>query len=109
MAILRGGCTDHLHRVIDELAEAGLPAIEVTLNTPGALDALRRASRRLGPAVVLGAGTIRKPSDVDDAGAAGVSLVVSGPVVGDALHPGDVAALAGRAARLPAAIEEPRR
>jgi 2-dehydro-3-deoxyphosphogluconate aldolase / (4S)-4-hydroxy-2-oxoglutarate aldolase len=77
VAILRAQSGDHLDRVIDALAEAGLPAIEVTLNTPGALDALRRATVRLGPAVALGAGTIRRPSEVEDAAAAGATFIVS--------------------------------
>jgi len=77
VAILRNRSGEHLDRVLDTLAEAGLPAIEVTLNTPGALDSLRRASDRLGPAVALGAGTLRKPSDVDDAAAAGATFLVS--------------------------------
>jgi Entner-Doudoroff aldolase len=77
VAILRGRRAEHLDRVLDTLVEAGVASLEVTLNTPGALDCLRRAAGRLPAGVRLGVGTVRRVSDVDEAVAAGATFVVS--------------------------------
>jgi 2-dehydro-3-deoxyphosphogluconate aldolase / (4S)-4-hydroxy-2-oxoglutarate aldolase len=71
--------------VIDELAQArplaealvrgGLPALEVTLRTPVALDAIRAMAEV--PGGVVGAGTLLTPSDVKAAKAAGAIFGVS--------------------------------
>lgn len=71
--------------VIDDLAHAaplakalvagGLPALEVTLRTPCALDAIRAMSDVEGG--VVGAGTLLTPADVKAAKAAGAKFGVS--------------------------------
>jgi 2-dehydro-3-deoxyphosphogluconate aldolase / (4S)-4-hydroxy-2-oxoglutarate aldolase len=71
--------------VIDELAHAkplaealvagGLPALEVTLRTPVALDAIRAMAEV--PGGVVGAGTLLTPADVKAAKAAGATFGVS--------------------------------
>ena len=71
--------------VIDDLAHAaplaqalvagGLPALEVTLRTPQALEAIRAMSQV--PGGVVGAGTLLTPADVKAAKAAGASFGVS--------------------------------
>ncbi len=71
--------------VVDDLAHAanlaralvagGLPALEVTLRTPVALDAIRAMAEIEGG--VVGAGTLLTPADVKAAKAAGVKFGVS--------------------------------
>lgn len=71
--------------VIDDVARArglaealvagGLPALEVTLRTPAALDAIRIMAEV--PGGVVGAGTLLTPADVKAAKAAGASFGVS--------------------------------
>ncbi|OYZ99664.1 MAG: keto-deoxy-phosphogluconate aldolase [Rhodobacterales bacterium 17-64-5] len=71
--------------VIDDLAQArglaealvagGLPALEVTLRTPAALDAIRAMAEV--PGGVVGAGTLLTPADVKAAKAAGARFGVS--------------------------------
>lgn len=71
--------------VIDDLAHAaplakalvagGLPALEVTLRTPCALDAIRAMGEIAGG--VVGAGTLLTPADVKAAKAAGAKFGVS--------------------------------
>ncbi len=71
--------------VIDEIAHAaplaralvagGLPALEVTLRTPAALDAIRAMAEVEGG--VVGAGTLLTPADVKAAKAAGARFGVS--------------------------------
>lgn len=71
--------------VIDELAHAvpiaealvrgGITALEVTLRTPCALDAIR--AMKQVPGAVVGAGTVLDPGDLDDALDAGAEFIVS--------------------------------
>lgn len=64
------------------LVAGGLPALEVTLRTPAALDAIRAMSEVEGG--VVGAGTLVTPADVKAAKAAGARFGVS-PGATDAL------------------------
>jgi 2-dehydro-3-deoxyphosphogluconate aldolase/(4S)-4-hydroxy-2-oxoglutarate aldolase len=57
------------------LIRGGLPALEVTLRTPAALEAIREMARVPGGAV--GAGTLLTPADVEAAKAAGATFGVS--------------------------------
>ncbi len=57
------------------LVAGGLPALEVTLRTPAALDAIREMAAVAGG--VVGAGTLLTPKDVEDAKAAGATFGVS--------------------------------
>ncbi|MFG3493875.1 bifunctional 4-hydroxy-2-oxoglutarate aldolase/2-dehydro-3-deoxy-phosphogluconate aldolase [Streptomyces sp. NPDC047928] len=72
--------------VIDDAADAvplaralvagGLPAVEVTLRTPAALDAIRAVAAEV-PDAVVGAGTVVSPGSVAAAVAAGARFLVS--------------------------------
>lgn len=64
------------------LVAGGLPALEVTLRTDAALDAIREMSEVAGG--VVGAGTLLTPRDVENAKAAGAKFGVS-PGATDAL------------------------
>lgn len=71
--------------VIDDVAQAlplaealvagGLPALEVTLRTPAAIDAIRLMAQV--PGAVVGAGTVLNPRDLDRALEAGARFIVS--------------------------------
>lgn len=58
------------------LAGGGLPAIEVTLRTPAALDAIRAIAGEV-PEAVVGAGTVIAPEQAGEAVAAGARFLVS--------------------------------
>lgn len=58
------------------LVAGGLPAIEVTLRTPAALDAIRAIADGV-PQAVVGAGTVVSAAGVADAVAAGARFLVS--------------------------------
>ncbi|WHM33245.1 bifunctional 4-hydroxy-2-oxoglutarate aldolase/2-dehydro-3-deoxy-phosphogluconate aldolase [Streptomyces sp. BPPL-273] len=72
--------------VVDDLADAvplaralvagGLPAIEVTLRTPVAVDAIRAIAGEV-PGAVVGAGTVITPDQVGEVVAAGARFLVS--------------------------------
>jgi 2-dehydro-3-deoxyphosphogluconate aldolase/(4S)-4-hydroxy-2-oxoglutarate aldolase len=71
--------------VIDDVADAvtiaqalvagGLPALEVTLRTPVALEAMREMAQV--PGAVVGAGTVLSPAQLDEALNAGARFIVS--------------------------------
>lgn len=65
----------HARPLAEALVKGGLPALEVTLRTPCALDAIRAMSQV--PGGVVGAGTLLTPADVKAAKAAGATFGVS--------------------------------
>ena len=65
----------HARPLAEALVKGGLPALEVTLRTPVALDAIREMSQVEGG--VVGAGTLLTPQDVEFAKAAGALFGVS--------------------------------
>jgi 2-dehydro-3-deoxyphosphogluconate aldolase/(4S)-4-hydroxy-2-oxoglutarate aldolase len=58
------------------LVAGGLPAIEVTLRTPVALEAIRAVADEV-PEAVVGAGTVITPEQVEESVAAGARFLVS--------------------------------
>ena len=58
------------------LADGGLPAVELTLRTPAALDAIRAIAAEV-PEVLIGAGTVTTPEQAEAAAAAGARFLVS--------------------------------
>jgi len=90
--------------VIDEPAHAvpiarallagGIPIIEVTLRTPGALDAIRAITGTV-PDMVVGAGTVTTPALVRQAADAGAQFLVSPGTTGRLLAAMDDAGLPG--------------
>ncbi|WP_374643746.1 bifunctional 4-hydroxy-2-oxoglutarate aldolase/2-dehydro-3-deoxy-phosphogluconate aldolase [Tabrizicola sp.] len=65
----------HARPLAEALVAGGLPALEVTLRTPVALDAIRAMAGV--PGGVVGAGTLLTPADVKAAKAAGATFGVS--------------------------------
>ena len=62
-------------RLAETLVHAGLPVLEVTLRTPGALDAIRQMSKVAG--AIVGAGTVLDQQQLDAALEAGSRFIVS--------------------------------
>jgi 2-dehydro-3-deoxyphosphogluconate aldolase/(4S)-4-hydroxy-2-oxoglutarate aldolase len=60
----------------DALAEGGLPAIEVTLRTPAALDAIARLQKER-PRLLIGAGTVVTGAQMKTCAAFGVKFAIS--------------------------------
>jgi 2-dehydro-3-deoxyphosphogluconate aldolase/(4S)-4-hydroxy-2-oxoglutarate aldolase len=65
----------HARPIAEALVEGGLPALEVTLRTPCALDVIREMSKVEG--AVVGAGTVLNPDDVKASMDAGARFLVS--------------------------------
>lgn len=58
------------------LVDGGLPAIELTLRTPAAVDAIA-AVKRAVPGIAVGAGTVLTAAQIDDVRAAGADFLVT--------------------------------
>jgi 2-dehydro-3-deoxyphosphogluconate aldolase/(4S)-4-hydroxy-2-oxoglutarate aldolase len=98
VAVVRLESAAHLRRVVDALVEGGIRAVEVTMTTQGALEALKEQSAALGDSVVLGAGTVLDGETARMAVAAGARFVV-GPTLCPGMirvcHRYDVASIPG--------------
>ncbi len=77
VAILRGIAPDEVEGVAGVLAEAGFEAIEVPLNSPEPFASIERLARGFGAKLLVGAGTVLEPGDVDRLRDAGGRLMVS--------------------------------
>ncbi|QGV77018.1 bifunctional 4-hydroxy-2-oxoglutarate aldolase/2-dehydro-3-deoxy-phosphogluconate aldolase [Streptomyces ficellus] len=77
IAILRSGSARHLTTTADTLHQAGLRAVEFTLTTPGALDALHEYAGSKPSGMALGAGTVITPSQAHRAVEAGATYLIT--------------------------------
>ncbi|WP_433890309.1 bifunctional 4-hydroxy-2-oxoglutarate aldolase/2-dehydro-3-deoxy-phosphogluconate aldolase [Streptomyces sp. CA-111067] len=86
MAVLRSAGPAGLPPVAGALAAGGVNCLEVSLTTPGALDALARIADALGPRAAVGAGTVLTVAQARDALAAGARFLVAPVVDGDVIR-----------------------
>ncbi len=78
IAILRGDfAVDDMLRLGEALLAGGVTVLEVTLNSAAALEALPALRKRLGHAMLIGAGTVRYGTQVQPALEAGAQFLVS--------------------------------
>ena len=77
VAILRGDFGGREEEIVTVLIEAGITAVEVTLNSPGALDSINRLASRFGSHIAVGAGTVLRANEVEAAADAGARFIVS--------------------------------
>jgi 2-dehydro-3-deoxyphosphogalactonate aldolase len=98
IAILRGVKPDEAEAIASVIVEAGFGAVEVPLNSPDPLNSIETIARKWGDQIVVGAGTVLSPDQVDRVSSAGAKLVVApngdGAVIGRARDLG-LAALPG--------------
>jgi len=78
--------TEHAARSLTScLVDSGVRALEFTLDTEGALDAIRIARSIAGDRAAIGAGTVLDVAQVDQAEAAGAQFIVSPDVSPDVI------------------------
>lgn len=77
VAILRGDFGGRESELVAVLHEAGLTAVEVTLNSPGALTIIEKLATQFGTQMAVGAGTVLTVADVEQAAASGACFIVS--------------------------------
>jgi 2-dehydro-3-deoxyphosphogluconate aldolase/(4S)-4-hydroxy-2-oxoglutarate aldolase len=77
IAILRGISEETAAPIAQALADGGIIFLEVTLNTEGALDMIRRIKASFGHKLRIGAGTVLNLSMAKEAVAAGAEYILS--------------------------------
>lgn len=77
IAIVRGVEEAHIDPLADALYDGGIRAMEVTLNTQGALNMISRLQDRVGESLYIGAGTVIDLDDAKKAIAAGAGYLVT--------------------------------
>jgi len=77
MGILRGVSSERLEPLLETAAGSGLRTLEITLNTPGAEDLIRKASRISCGRLTLGAGTVLDLDGLKGALDAGATFIVT--------------------------------
>jgi 2-dehydro-3-deoxyphosphogluconate aldolase/(4S)-4-hydroxy-2-oxoglutarate aldolase len=77
LGILRGITSAELEPLFETIVASGLQAVEITMNTKGAAELIRRAVRLYGKKLMIGAGTVLNLTDLRTALRAGATFIVS--------------------------------
>ena len=77
VAILRGCAPERVMDIVAALADGGVRLLEITLNSPGALDLIREVAGRMGDRLLVGAGTVLTPAEAELAIDAGAKFILS--------------------------------
>ncbi|HEY8614740.1 2-dehydro-3-deoxy-6-phosphogalactonate aldolase [Phenylobacterium sp.] len=77
VAIVRGIRPDEVLDHAAALLEAGVPGIEVPLNSPDPIESVRALATEFGDRMVVGAGTVLTPERVEAVAQAGGRIIIS--------------------------------
>ncbi len=86
IAILRGIETSEVEDVFSELLSAGVVIAEIPLNSPRPLASIRRAAELFADKMLIGAGTVTEPRQVQEVEASGARLIVSPHADAEIVH-----------------------
>lgn len=75
--ILRGYTYPQIRTVVKNLVGSRLRAVEITMNTPGALEAIEKINQEFGDSVMVGAGTVLTYEEAQASIAAGAAFLLS--------------------------------
>ena len=77
VAVVRGANPEHAVRVAEAVVAGGITAVEITFTVPDAGAVIAELTDRLPAEILIGAGTITTPRQVDMAVASGAQFLVS--------------------------------
>jgi 2-dehydro-3-deoxyphosphogluconate aldolase/(4S)-4-hydroxy-2-oxoglutarate aldolase len=77
VAVVRARSADQVPPLAEALISNGVPAVEITMSTPKALDTIRRARKELGKRAIIGVGTVLTEDVCKGAVDAGAEFVVT--------------------------------
>lgn len=77
VAIIRASSPGGLVETCQALVAGGVTVAEITMTTPGAIDAIRTASKELGDSCLIGVGSVLNAATAREAVDAGAQFVVS--------------------------------
>ena len=75
--ILRGYTYSQTRTVVKNLVGTCLGSVEITMNTPGALESIRKISQEFGAQIMVGAGTVLTYEEAVEAIEAGAAFLLS--------------------------------
>lgn len=75
--VIRGGKADIIVDLALALASGGITTIEITVEAPGAMDAIKKAASEIGDKILVGAGTVLDSDTARMAILAGAEFIVS--------------------------------
>src|SRR6185503_8584272 len=77
IAIVRGVIPDEAEATAQAVYDGGIRIIEVPLNSPDPLESIRRIASKFGDRMLVGAGTVVEPKQVQQVRGAGGRLIVA--------------------------------
>lgn len=77
VAVIRTDNAEELSHICEAMVDGGVVAVEVTMTSPGAIEAIAEASKRLEGRAVIGAGSVLDPETARCTILAGADFVVS--------------------------------
>jgi 2-dehydro-3-deoxyphosphogluconate aldolase / (4S)-4-hydroxy-2-oxoglutarate aldolase len=77
IAIIRGSKPEHVLSIANALFEGGIRVLEITMNSPKALEVIEEVSRELGKKMLVGAGTVLDKETARSALLAGAKFILS--------------------------------
>lgn len=80
VAIIRGAQPEDVNKIANALYEGGVKTIEVTLNSPNAIEVIRDLAHNLQEKILVGAGTVLDASSAKACIEAGARFIIS-PIV----------------------------
>lgn len=83
LGILRGIVLDDINPLIETIISSGLKTIEITMNTEGASDLIRKAVKVANKRLTIGAGTVLNIKSLETALAAGATFIVMPVLIKD--------------------------
>ena len=86
MGILRGVEVDLIEPVVETVVSSGLQTIEITMNTAGAAESIRRMVESAHGRLMIGAGTVLTTADLHSALDAGATFIVLPTLVRDVVE-----------------------
>src|SRR5436190_12124357 len=98
VAVVRARSAEQVIPLSEALLRGGIRAIEITMTTPNAIEAIRDASKKLPALALLGVGTVLDTKTCQEAIQAGAQFVVSPitrPEIAKAAHDFDKPVMLG--------------
>ncbi len=86
IAILRGDFKASIRQIADALLDGGVTAVEVTMNSPHALEMIEILAHEYRAKMLVGAGTVTEVEHVRQVHAAGARFIVSPDTFPDVIH-----------------------
>ena len=77
VAVIRTQDGDELVNICEALVEGGVIAVEITMTSPGAIEAIDKASKELKGKAIIGAGSVLDPETARMAMLAGADFIVA--------------------------------